>query len=63
MDHMAHEHSFFVPDLEYLSDLEGLVKYLGEKVSVGNVCLFCSGKGKSFWSMEAVQAHMVELSC
>ncbi|KAJ3120604.1 hypothetical protein HK100_012728 [Physocladia obscura] len=35
--HMAAVHSFFVPDLEYLVDLEGLIAYLGEKISVGNI--------------------------
>ncbi|KAJ1554801.1 hypothetical protein HK405_004039 [Cladochytrium tenue] len=60
MEHMAKTHSFFVPDLEYLVDLEGLVKYLGEKISVGNVCLYCNGKGKSFYSLESVRMHMLE---
>ena len=27
--HMVDTHSFFIPDLEYLSDLEGLITYLG----------------------------------
>ena len=36
--HMTKIHSFFIPDIEYLSDLKGLVKYLGEKVGVGNIC-------------------------
>lgn len=56
---MTKEHSFFIPDIEYLQDLEGLVKYLGEKVSVGTTCLFCNGKGKAFTSLEGVQTHMV----
>jgi len=59
---MTQEHSFFIPDVEYLKDLEGFIKYLGEKVGVGNVCLHCNGKGRSFWSLEAVQAHMRDLS-
>lgn len=28
--HMTKVHSFFIPDIEYLSDLKGLIKYLGE---------------------------------
>lgn len=39
--HMTGEHSFFVPDLEFCTDLEGLIKYLGQKIGVGGVCLFC----------------------
>jgi len=56
------EHGFFIPDVEYLIDLEGFIKYLGEKISVGNVCLHCNGKGKAFWTLEAVQTHMRDVS-
>ena len=31
--HMSNEHSFFIPDIEYLVDLAGLFEYLGAKVS------------------------------
>ena len=27
--HMSTSHSFFIPDMEYLTDLEGLITYLG----------------------------------
>ncbi|XP_003340644.1 cytoplasmic 60S subunit biogenesis factor ZNF622 [Monodelphis domestica] len=60
--HMTKFHSFFIPDIEYLSDLRGLIKYLGEKVGVGKICLWCNEKGKSFYSTEAVQAHMNDKS-
>lgn len=60
--HMTKIHSFFIPDIEYLSDLKGLIRYLGEKVGVGKICLWCNEKGKSFYSTEAVQAHMVDKS-
>ncbi|XP_008046880.1 zinc finger protein 622 [Carlito syrichta] len=60
--HMTKVHSFFIPDIEYLSDLKGLIKYLGEKVGVGKICLWCNEKGKSFYSTEAVQAHMSDKS-
>ena len=32
--HMTIEHSFFLPDPEYISDLEGLIEYLAQKVRV-----------------------------
>ncbi|XP_016042544.1 cytoplasmic 60S subunit biogenesis factor ZNF622 [Erinaceus europaeus] len=60
--HMTKVHSFFIPDIEYLSDLKGLIRYLGEKVGVGKICLWCNEKGKSFYSTEAVQAHMNDKS-
>lgn len=59
MQHMTIQHSFFIPDIEYLVDLKGLIKYLGEKLSIGNTCLFCNGKGRELRSLEAVRKHMV----
>ncbi|XP_068427036.1 cytoplasmic 60S subunit biogenesis factor ZNF622 [Clinocottus analis] len=60
--HMTAVHSFFIPDAEFLVDLRGLVRYLGEKVGAGNVCLWCNEKGRSFYSAEAVQSHMTDKS-
>ncbi|XP_074843927.1 cytoplasmic 60S subunit biogenesis factor ZNF622 [Carettochelys insculpta] len=60
--HMTKAHSFFIPDIEYLVDLRGLIMYLGEKVGVGKICLWCNEKGKSFYSTEAVKAHMNDKS-
>ncbi|KAF8931351.1 C2H2 type zinc-finger-domain-containing protein [Dissophora ornata] len=60
IEHMTKAHGFFIPDIEYLVNLEGLIKYLGEKVSVGNICLHCNGKGRQIKSLEAVRKHMVD---
>ena len=60
LKHMTRSHCFFIPDLEYVVDLKGLVTYLCEKVGMGNMCLYCNDKGKSFFSLEAVQSHMVD---
>ncbi|KAJ2699809.1 pre-60S factor rei1 [Coemansia spiralis] len=60
MDHMALAHSLFVPDLEYLVDLHGLIKYLADKISVANVCLYCNGRGRMLHSLEAVRKHMAD---
>ncbi|KAM4706293.1 cytoplasmic 60S subunit biogenesis factor ZNF622 [Rhinophrynus dorsalis] len=60
--HMTKVHSFFIPDIEYLQDLQGLIKYLGEKVGFGKICLWCNEKGKSFYTTESVQAHMNDKS-
>jgi pre-60S factor REI1 len=57
---MEGEHGFFVPDREYLVDLPGLLSYLGEKVGVGNICLFCNGRPYS--SLWAVRNHMLSKS-
>ncbi|GAA5888922.1 hypothetical protein JCM5296_002738 [Sporobolomyces johnsonii] len=42
--HMRHAHSFVIPEEEYLVDLEGLLRRLGEEVGTWNVCV-CCGKG------------------
>lgn len=42
--HMRLAHSFVVPEQEYLVDLEGLLRRLGEEVGTWNVCV-CCGKG------------------
>jgi len=60
LKHMMNAHGFFIPDIEYLTDLEGLISYLGEKVSVGNLCLYCNERGKRFYSLPAVTQHMRE---
>jgi len=56
MEHMTIEHTFFIPDIEYLSNLKGLITYLGEKISIGNTCIFCE---RMFHSLEAVRKHML----
>jgi len=55
LSYMAKTHGFYVPHLEFCSDLPGLIGYLQEKVYIGNVAL---RTGKQFHSAEAVQAHM-----
>ncbi|EGG13804.1 C2H2-type zinc finger-containing protein [Cavenderia fasciculata] len=60
--HMAKVHSFFIPDIEYLVDLEGLIRFCSDKINVGNICLYCNGRGRKIHTLEAVQQHMVDLS-
>ncbi|KTW30790.1 hypothetical protein T552_00502 [Pneumocystis carinii B80] len=55
VEHMKKSHSLFIPEQEYLIDLEGLIEYLGEKISIGNVCLSCKKVGKS---LESIRQHM-----
>jgi hypothetical protein len=62
MNHMTNVHGLFIPDIEYVRDLAEFIRYLGEKVSVGNVCLYCNGRGRQLHTLQAVQSHMVCLS-
>lgn len=60
LNHMSKVHGFFIPELEYVADIKGLIEYLCEKVGVGYVCLYCNERGKAFNSVESVQQHMVD---
>ena len=55
--HMAKKHVFIIPDRDSLIDLEGLLDYLGQKISVGCVCIGCN---HGFKSPFAVRAHMLD---
>ncbi|XP_015785024.1 zinc finger protein 622 [Tetranychus urticae] len=59
VQHMSLVHSFFIPDVDYLTDLEGLLTYLGEKIGIDHVCLWCSYSGKTFRSIKSAQQHML----
>lgn len=55
VEHM-HHHGFFIPEEQYLTDLEGLIVYLGYKVGAGTICLWCH---KQFKSVHGVRLHML----
>lgn len=55
MDHMFKIHSLFIPEKDFLVDLEGLTRYLYEKVTIDHECLYC---GKAKFSTHAIQTHM-----
>jgi len=50
------EHNFYFVYEDKLVDREGLMKYFGEKVGVGNCCLLCS---KQFQSIRSCRQHMI----
>ncbi|KAI6221425.1 C2H2-type domain-containing protein [Aphelenchoides fujianensis] len=54
--HMSNAHGFFIPDLQYCTDIPGLLGYLGEKVGCGNYCIHC--KNKRFRDTPSCQLHM-----
>lgn len=45
LQYMYKKFGFFLPDADYLSDPEGLIKYLGAKLSVGKVRAVLQGSG------------------
>lgn len=60
LEHMSSHHSFFIPDIDYVVDVEGLVSYLGERVGQGHLCCWCGHLGRQFPTTEAVQKHMLD---
>lgn len=62
LEHMTIGHGLYIPDLEYLCDLRGLMEYLAEKVAVGFCCLYCEERRSPFQSLEAVRRHMADKS-
>jgi len=58
--HMSKQHSFFIPELQFVTDIEGFLEYLGTKVGDGKMCLLCNYSSKQFHSVSAAQKHMVD---
>lgn len=55
LTHMGRQHGFFLPERDYLVDLEGLINYLSETIAVLHQCLFCH---KTVHTTSGVQTHM-----
>lgn len=55
--YMARNFGFFLPMVENLADLTGLLEYVGQKVGIGYACVECD---HAFSSVPAVQKHMID---
>lgn len=55
VSHMTKAHGLFIPERPFLADLEGLIRYLGKKLLLGNQCLYCN---KTKGGLEGVRTHM-----
>ena len=53
--HMSKYHGMFIPEQHYLTDLEGLITWLHDKIFDFHECLYCH---KSKGSAEGIQTHM-----
>jgi pre-60S factor REI1 len=59
LKHMLNKHGFFVPYMHILRNLNGLLVYLGQKIGIGRMCLYCNGRGKlAYPSVHAAWQHM-----
>ncbi|KAH3765713.1 zinc finger protein 622-like [Pelomyxa schiedti] len=61
LEHMMRAHNFFIPFLEYVVDLTGLLDYLGIKIGVAHCCITCPARKEAFSSVRGVQSHMLSL--
>ena len=59
LEYMRKKFSFFIPSLECLVDLEGLLMVLADKICTGHVCIYCD---RQFGSLEAVRGHMLDMN-
>ncbi|KAF3903229.1 hypothetical protein ABW20_dc0104261 [Dactylellina cionopaga] len=55
LEHMSKSHGLFIPEQRYLVNLEGLIRYLGQKVLVGHTCLYCN---KPKGGLDGIRTHM-----
>jgi pre-60S factor REI1 len=55
IEHMGRIHGMFIPEKEYLTDSEGLIKYLHHKINEFHECLYC---GKAVHTATGIQTHM-----
>lgn len=55
VNHMSRQHSFFIPEKDFLVDLAGLINHLSETITVLHQCLYCH---KQIHSTPGTQTHM-----
>ena len=55
VNHMGKQHGWFVPEMEFLVDMKGLINYLSETIQVLHQCLYCH---KQVHTSAGVQTHM-----
>lgn len=56
ISHLFSHHNLYLPEIQYISDKEGLLAYLYDKLAFGNVCLSCNYQGRD---LDAVRHHMI----
>lgn len=56
LEHMFRTHGFYIPEQKFLVNKSGLVKYMSEKIGLGNVCIVCNFQGRT---LTAVRQHML----
>jgi len=57
LEYMLGRFSFFIPSIDYLTDLPGLLDYLGQKITIGYQCLYCE---RAFNTLPGCRRHMID---
>ncbi|KAK6526078.1 hypothetical protein TWF281_011117 [Arthrobotrys megalospora] len=55
LTHMSKLHGLFIPEQPFLVNLEGLIRYLGQKILIGHTCLYCN---KPKGGLDGIRTHM-----
>ncbi|RCK66312.1 Cytoplasmic 60S subunit biogenesis factor REH1 [Candida viswanathii] len=53
--HMFNRHGLYIPERSFLVDVEGLLEYLSEVISLDHECLVCGFEGKN---LESIRQHI-----
>lgn len=53
--HMSNDHGLYIPERSFLQDLEGLLTFVNEVITIDNECLSCGFIGKN---LESIRQHM-----
>eukprot|EP00831_Metopus_contortus_P077576 TRINITY_DN7314_c0_g1_i4.p1 TRINITY_DN7314_c0_g1~~TRINITY_DN7314_c0_g1_i4.p1 ORF type:complete len:447 (-),score=77.38 TRINITY_DN7314_c0_g1_i4:16-1311(-) len=60
-EHMEEVHSFVLPYSEQIKDKKAVMRYLAEKIHIGNICIGCNNyRTGGFKTSQAVQQHMMD---
>ncbi|KAF2835098.1 hypothetical protein M501DRAFT_1061077 [Patellaria atrata CBS 101060] len=57
LEHMSSEHGLYIPEMEHLSSLETIIRYLRTVIIEYNECLYC---GMTRHSPESIRRHMLD---
>lgn len=55
LKHMFSRHGLYIPERSYLKDLEGLLTFINEVITIDHECLVCGFLGKN---LESIRQHM-----
>ncbi|KAF1740914.1 hypothetical protein MXB_1079 [Myxobolus squamalis] len=58
MLHMMRFHSFFIPNVNYLTDGKSLICFLSRCIENEKICIYCGVQSKEYNNAQDVKRHM-----